>query len=79
MIVGTVGLALLVNSVWVTVLVATHVGWVVLLPRAEEPHLCREYGDAYEQYVARVPRFVGVHTVRVLITGSDRSSEDQSI
>lgn len=70
MILGTVGFALLVNSAWVAVLVVVHAGWVVLLPYAEEPHLRTEYGEAYEQYAAHVPRFVGVHTVRMLVAGS---------
>lgn len=74
MIVGIVGFALLVNSVWMAVLAAAHVGWVVLLPYAEEPHLRAEYGEAYEQYMAQVPRFVGVHTARVVVAG--RSARD---
>lgn len=56
MIVAIVGFALVVNSVWVAVLAATHTGWVALLPRAEEPHLREEYGEDYEQYATRVPR-----------------------
>lgn len=66
MIVGIVGFALLVDSRFVAVLAAAHVGWVVLLPRAEEPHLRAEFGEAYERYAERVPRFVGWRTVRRL-------------
>jgi protein-S-isoprenylcysteine O-methyltransferase Ste14 len=36
---------------------------VLLLPRAEEPHLRAEFGDAYDRYAARVPRFVGIRTL----------------
>lgn len=66
MLIGLLGFALLVNSLYVTVLAAVHIGWVLLLPRAEEPHLRAEYGQEYEQYMARVPRFVGRATVRHL-------------
>lgn len=66
MIVGIVGFALLVNSRLVAVLAAAHVGWVLLLPRAEEPHLREEFGEQYERYLERVPRFVGWRTVRRL-------------
>ncbi|RRJ33853.1 hypothetical protein EIK79_02620 [Halocatena pleomorpha] len=68
MIVGTVGVALLINSVLVAVLAAAHVGWVVLLPYVEESHLRVEYGTAYDQYMDHVPQFVGTYTVRLLIT-----------
>lgn len=64
MIVGLVGFALAVNSPVVAALAAAHVGWVLLLPLAEEPHLRAEYGTAYERYAARVPRFVGLRTLR---------------
>jgi protein-S-isoprenylcysteine O-methyltransferase Ste14 len=64
MIVGLSGLALLANSPLVTGLVAAHVGWVLLLPRAEERHLRAEFGREYERYAARVPRFVGRVTIR---------------
>lgn len=72
MIIGLVGFALLVNSVWVTMLVAVHIGWVLLLPYAEEPHLQEEFGDEYERYRTRVPRFIGGHTVRIFV--SDQST-----
>ena len=45
MIVGVSGFALLANSALVATLAAVHVGWVLLLPRAEEPHLRAEFGD----------------------------------
>ncbi|MFB6196019.1 MAG: isoprenylcysteine carboxylmethyltransferase family protein [Haloplanus sp.] len=67
MIVGVTGFALLTDSAFVATLAAVHVGWVLLLPRAEEPHLRAEFGDAYDQYASRVPRFVGVRTVRQAI------------
>ena len=68
MLVGLVGFALLVNSRLLTALVVVHVGWVLLLPRAEEPHLRATYGEEYERYRARVPRFVGRETLRALVS-----------
>jgi protein-S-isoprenylcysteine O-methyltransferase Ste14 len=64
MIVGVSGFALAVDSAFVAGLAAAHVGWVLLLPRAEEPHLRAEFGDEYDRYATRVPRFVGVATFR---------------
>jgi protein-S-isoprenylcysteine O-methyltransferase Ste14 len=64
MIVGVSGFALVVDSAFVAGLAAAHVGWVLLLPRAEEPHLRAAFGDAYDRYAARVPRFVGLATLR---------------
>jgi protein-S-isoprenylcysteine O-methyltransferase Ste14 len=66
MIVGVGGLALAANSALVAALAAAHVGWVLLLPRAEEPHLRAEYGREYERYAATVPRFVGLSSLRAL-------------
>ncbi|AXG07308.1 isoprenylcysteine carboxylmethyltransferase family protein [Haloplanus rubicundus] len=63
MIVGVSGFALAVDSALVAGLAAAHVGWVLLLPRAEEPHLRAEFGDTYDRYAARVPRFVGIRTL----------------
>ena len=73
MLVGLAGFALLVNSALVAVLVAVHVGWVLLLPHAEEPHLRSVFGSEYDRYMAQVPRFVGTHTVRLLL--SNRQSD----
>jgi protein-S-isoprenylcysteine O-methyltransferase Ste14 len=64
MIIGVSGFALAVDSAFVAGLAAAHVGWVLLLPRAEEPHLQREFGGEYDRYTTRVPRFVGVATLR---------------
>ena len=64
MIVGVSGGSLAVDSALVATLAAAHVGWVLLLPRAEEPHLRAEFGDTYDRYAARVPRFVGIATLR---------------
>lgn len=69
MLVGLLGFALLVDSFFAAVLAAAHAGWVLLLPRAEEPHLREEYGTEYERYAARVPRFVGGRTARALLSG----------
>ncbi|MFD1634135.1 methyltransferase family protein [Haloplanus ruber] len=69
MIVGVTGFALATDSALVAALAVVHVGWVVLLPRAEEPHLRAEFGAAYERYARRVPRFVGLRTVRRAIAG----------
>jgi protein-S-isoprenylcysteine O-methyltransferase Ste14 len=41
--------------------------WWFLFPLAEEPWLRDRYGEAYDQYAQRVPRFVGRHTVRALV------------
>lgn len=71
MIVGVTGFAIVADSALVTTLAAAHVGWVLLLPRAEEPHLRAEFGDAYDRYAARVPRFVGLRTVRQAVGLSD--------
>lgn len=73
MLVGLTGFALLVDSALVTVLVGVHAGWVLLLPRAEEPHLRSMFGDEYDRYVAHVPRFIDTRTVRLLL--SDRRSD----
>lgn len=64
MIVGVPGFALAVDSSLVAVLAVLHVGWVGLLPHAEEPHLRAAFGDAYDRYAARVPRFVGLRSIR---------------
>ncbi|MFB6101088.1 MAG: isoprenylcysteine carboxylmethyltransferase family protein [Haloplanus sp.] len=64
MVVGVTGFALAADSAFLAALAAVHVGWVLLLPRAEEPHLRAAFGDDYDRYAERVPRFVGVRTLR---------------
>ena len=61
-IVGLVGFILLANSAHVTVLGALHVCWLVLLPFAEEPWLRAQFGEEYDRYCERVPRFIGKQT-----------------
>jgi protein-S-isoprenylcysteine O-methyltransferase Ste14 len=78
MIVGVSGFALAVDSALVAALTAAHVGWVLLLPRAEEPHLRAEFGEAYDRYAQRVPRFVGVATVRRLVEACRTASPTNS-
>lgn len=76
MIVGVSGFALAVDSALVAGLAAAHVGWVLLLPRAEEPHLRDAFGDAYDRYAGRVPRFVGAATLRRLVDEPEDAPEN---
>ncbi|KDE58168.1 hypothetical protein EL22_06745 [Halostagnicola sp. A56] len=66
-IAATIGFALLANSILVTVICAVYLGWWLALPFAEEPWLREQYGEAYEDYASRVPRFVGVRTIHTLV------------
>ncbi|QRV17331.1 phosphatidylethanolamine N-methyltransferase family protein [Haloterrigena salifodinae] len=66
-VVATVGFALLANSGLVAVVCAIYLGWWLSLPFAEEPWLREQYGEEYERYAERVPRFVGRRTVRALV------------
>ncbi|ELY94001.1 hypothetical protein C483_04959 [Natrialba hulunbeirensis JCM 10989] len=65
-IAATVGFALLTNSVLVAIVCTVFLCWWLALPFAEEPWLREQYGEEYERYAERVPRFVGRQTVRVL-------------
>lgn len=62
-----VGCALLANAPQVTALMAIYLGWWVALPFAEEPWLREQYGEEYERYAERVPRFVGVRTIYAFV------------
>jgi protein-S-isoprenylcysteine O-methyltransferase Ste14 len=39
-----------------------YIGWLTFLPLAEEPWLRDQFGEHYERYCDRVPRFVGRQT-----------------
>ncbi|WP_226376042.1 phosphatidylethanolamine N-methyltransferase family protein [Natrinema sp. YPL30] len=65
-IAATVGFAVLANSTLVAVVCALFLGWWLALPFAEEPWLRERYGEEYERYAERVPRFVGLRTVRAI-------------
>jgi len=69
-ILATIGLAVVANStlLWIAALLAV-VG-LVLGPYAEEPWLRARFGESYEAYRARVPRFVGVPRSRASTGGS---------
>ena len=58
MLLGRVGFVLVADSRLAAVLGALQVGWVSLLPFAEEPWLESEFGEVYERYREEVPRFV---------------------
>ena len=75
-VVATVGFALLANSVLVTIVCAIYFGWWLALPFAEEPWLRDRYGEDYERYAERVPRFVGVRTVRALLERDPTSASN---
>jgi len=64
MMIGLLGFVLLANAALVAVLCVLHVGWLVLLPFAEEPWLRDQFGDKYDQYCERVPRFLGRSSFR---------------
>lgn len=61
------GFVLLANSVWFAILAAGNAVWHLLLPFAEEPWLTKQYGESYESYRERVPRFVGWHSIGQLL------------
>jgi len=58
-IIGMVGLAVAVNSMFVSILLLLWALMYILAPFAEEPWLQQQYGEAYQEYCNRVPRFIG--------------------
>lgn len=73
-IAATIGFALLANSLLTAIVCVVFLGWWLTLPFAEEPWLRDQYGDEYERYAERVPRFVGVQTVRAFRRSDEHSS-----
>ena len=57
-IVGMIGWALAVNSLFVSVLLAIWAVLYILAPYLEEPWLKQEFGKEYCNYMARTPRFL---------------------
>lgn len=64
MVLGRIGFAALANSRPTASLSALQVVWVLLLPFAEEPWLEDRFGDAYDRYRERTPRFLGRRSLR---------------
>lgn len=73
-VVATVGFAVVANSVLVAVVCLPFLGWWLVLPVAEEPWLRDQYGNEYERYAKRTPRFVGRRTIRELRNRAGASS-----
>lgn len=61
------GWTLVTSSVRFALLGLGSVVWHLLLPFAEEPWLVKQYGEEYETYRERVPRFVGWQTIVQLV------------
>jgi protein-S-isoprenylcysteine O-methyltransferase Ste14 len=66
-LIGIGGFTLLMNSVRFAILAVGSAIWILLLPFAEEPWLEEQYGDDYETYRERVPRFIGRETLMQLL------------
>jgi len=60
---ATAGYALLVDAPFVFPLCGFYLLWWFSFPLAEEPWLRERYGQEYESYAERVPRFVGRRTL----------------
>lgn len=57
-IITLVGLSVLANSLFVSVVSLGIIAWFLLAPLAEEPVLLEEFGENYEQYRKKTPRFL---------------------
>jgi protein-S-isoprenylcysteine O-methyltransferase Ste14 len=62
-----VGLVLAINSPNATVVGVAMICWLVSMPFAEEPWLRDQFGHDYETYLERVPRFLGLASIRRLV------------
>lgn len=73
-ILATVGYILWTDAILVIPLAGIYLLWWFVFPFAEEPWLREQYGEPYEQYAQRVPRYIGSETVRAL---SERGDDAQ--
>jgi protein-S-isoprenylcysteine O-methyltransferase Ste14 len=74
-LVATVGFVLLASSWQVTVLCGLLASWWFVMPFAEEPWLREQYGEAYDRYCDRVPRFLGRRTISGLVPSASGTAE----
>jgi protein-S-isoprenylcysteine O-methyltransferase Ste14 len=58
-IVTFLSVVLITNSLLAAVICALVVLWFLMAPLAEEPWLARQFGERFEDYRRRVPRFLG--------------------
>ncbi|MFQ5832540.1 MAG: methyltransferase family protein [Candidatus Thorarchaeota archaeon] len=65
-----IGIVLVTDSVMALVTGTLAILWFLLAPLAEEPWLSEQFGEEYEQYCRRVPRFVSLRSFSRLTTDS---------
>ncbi|MGF1623096.1 MAG: methyltransferase family protein [Rhodomicrobiaceae bacterium] len=59
-IAGFLGLAIAVGTVEIVLLSGLAIGVYALMPLAEEPWLARHFGESYDAYRQRTPRFLSI-------------------
>ena len=74
---GLFGWALVVNSLYVTVVLLIWALFYVVAPFLEEPWLESRYGDAYRQYKLQTPRFVGLNSFRQIAKDNHGNESNQ--
>ncbi|NPB03475.1 MAG: hypothetical protein GXO39_03545, partial [Thermotogae bacterium] len=55
----TAGVALFSASIQATLIAPAIILWFLLAPFVEEPYLRKRFGRTYEEYMKKVPRFMG--------------------